>query len=179
MSNAILNYIDSFYVFVSDLLTLDELPELSLDDKIETACAYSDGKVLINFDKFPKDNSLFLFMALAHELRHAYQVQCLESDEQDYFSEEQLDLIQNELSNYIPHGNNYKNQFIELDAFGFAEFIINTCFGIKCTYNQTFTQEEIDKIHNKANEFKNIYSDDEVKECMQFAEFEPIKKDFS
>lgn len=95
-----------------------------------------------------------------------------------YFTEDQLDTIQNELSNYVPHGQNYKNQFIELDAFGFAEFIINVCFGVKCLYNETFSDDELKNIYNKASEFKNIYLEDKIEECMAFAHFKPIKKDF-
>lgn len=176
MENGLIQYLDAFYTFVADLLALDEVPKLSITEDIDTACAYSNGTILINVKLFPLDNSLFMFIALAHELRHAYQVQCLSCEKQDYFTEDQLDTIQNELSNYVPHGQNFKNQFIEFDAFGFAEFIINTCFGVKCLYNETFRDEELTKIHNKANEFKNVYLEDEIEQCMAFARFKPIKK---
>lgn len=101
------------------------VPEVSFDTsnfRTKTMMAYCDGKtIFIKPSDKPNPDQLF---AIAHELRHLWQLQ---EDEDYYFhSYKTADEIDNE---------SYNLQIAEVDANAFASVIMNDWFGLQPLYN--------------------------------------------
>lgn len=172
--------IKQFIEFICDLQTLEFTPNILYDNNLPILAAYEindtnyeNATIKINPNR--ANNDILLYMSIAHELRHACQFEAIYSDTgYELMDKKLIDALKKNIENYIQPGKaGYKEQIIELDAFSFAEFIINTVFNIQLTYNETFTNDEIKAIHSYAKMFKNEYSAAEIAESLEYSGFIP------
>lgn len=172
--------IHKFIEFICYLQGLEYTPSIEIDESLPILATYNiedynfkNAKIIINSNI--SVNKLLLYLAVAHELRHACQFEAMFCENgYEILPLKLIEAMRKNLDNYIQSDDpGYKQQILELDAFGFAEFIMNKVFNIKITYNNTFTKDEINSIYKYAEELNKEYYDDEIKDSLLYSGFDP------
>lgn len=138
--------IQDFMEDVCDILDID-VPEISYDTskfKTETMMAFYDRKAIHikRFDKFNPDN----FFAIAHELRHVWQ---LRTNEEFYYGNYQDSSVLNI--------EEYNLQIAEIDANAFATMIMIDLLHLQPKFDN-FSDEIVEKIWDRIKEIVPKYS---------------------
>lgn len=119
-------FVRNFISFICDILLLDE-PIISSDTSVfptNTTFAMCDaeGKTIYLKPNIKEDYDLLF--AIAHELRHVWQIRNDKSYFMDYAP-----------SNVIRDTDTYNSQTAEIDANAFAAFILIALFGVQPQFN--------------------------------------------
>lgn len=167
----LIEYVD----FICDLQAMYHIPKFELDESLPVLARYVagkrliDGKILVN----PKilDDRMMMYYVLAHELRHACQFEAMNmSDGNALFDSQILEEMKKNTENYIPaRQDGYYTQILELDAFGFSEWIMNTIFGIRTKFGAEVPLDAQATIYAYAKTID--YRQDEIQSALQYSGF--------
>ena len=117
-----------------------------------------ENTIIINLDVV-KDH--FVYIVLAHEIRHIYQHQATLNPS---WEEPMAEIWKKEMSNYsasdVP---GYENQNIEIDATAFSKLICNIV--LKKDFETNCDQKKLQK---RINQLKQDYTLEEIIECYEY-----------
>lgn len=123
-----------------------EIPEISYNETVfntETQLALFNGSEIILRKSYA--NMLDAYFAIAHELRHAWQI---ETDEQYYLG----NYFENSADNIVA----YNLQIAEIDANAYAYVVMSDLFGVKPLFNG-MDKNVIQAIESRANSIWNEF----------------------
>lgn len=170
--------INKYAKFLSFLMNMDYVPSIKFNEKLPLMMKYfynySEDIREIQINPDLVNNDVMFFMGMAHEMRHAAQFAAIEvCDEKFEILEPDLvDAIMENLENYIEAGQEgYREQIIELDAFGFAHLVMRKIFGIELSYNKSFTDKQINSIKKYADKLEEKYRDEDFAESLRMSGF--------
>ena len=125
-------------------LGLEVVPIVFKEANYSEVAGFDVANKVIWLDKKHKNDIVELMNSVIHELEHYYQLVYVTN----YNTSKAL-RWKKELDNYITSCNAFENliQEIEMDAYAFAQIVLETEYGVIYRHKDSLIQELIDKLH--------------------------------
>lgn len=131
---------------------------------------YCKGVNVVMINLSHAENPYQTLDTVAHEVNHAYQIQCIRLGDNTKYSEQELALLKAEDATYIQDGEGYSRQSLEVDSN-------NAGFRYVMQYKELFLEDKAfqDYLNNRREYFNSINQDYDIfRENCNISEYRQI-----